>query len=260
MTKNQDHMPGDSAPLLHAQHTSALADMLGVSFHNLDLLGSALIHRSFLNEHPERTEGLPSNERLEFLGDAVLNLVTASWLYQTFPERSEGELTALRAALVKTPTLARFARMLNLGEHVRISRGEASNAARERPALLADVFEAVLGAIYLDQGVDAATRFVQPFLQQETDLIIAGQSDIDHRSRLQEHIQARQGITPTYRTVQISGPDHRRNFTIEVLVGEERLGVGSGASKQVAAQNAARQALEALHAQDGSRGDDTSPG
>jgi ribonuclease-3 len=202
-----------------------------------------------LNERPERQAGLFSNERLEFLGDAVLNLLTASWLYHTFPERSEGEMTALRAALVKTATLARFANELRLGQYVRISRGEDASAARERPALLADLFEALLGAIYLDQGVDVAAQFVRPFLQRETERIQTGQVDIDYRTRLQELMQARHGITPRYQIVDVSGPDHCRQFTIEVLVEDRQMGRGSGSSKQSASQEAARAALQALDMQ-----------
>ncbi len=219
---------------------------LGVTFINPLLLENALIHRSFLHEHPELVNGLTSNERLEFLGDAVLNFATAAWLYDRFADRGEGELTALRSALVKTATLARFARELQLGDYIRMSRGEDSSAARNRASLLADVFEAVLGAIYLDQGIDAARAFVLPFLEREIERVLAGQVDVDYRTRLQERIQAEYGVTPVYRTAQVSGPDHRRQFTIEVLVGEDRLGLGIGPSKQAAAQDAARVALEAL--------------
>jgi ribonuclease-3 len=222
---------------------------LGVHFEDEQLLGSVLIHRSFLNERPERRVGQVSNERLEFLGDAVLNLLTAAWLYHTFPERSEGEMTALRAALVKTATLARFANELRLGQYVRISRGEEVSAARERPALLADLFEALLGAIYLDQGIEAAEQFVHPFLQREVERIQTGQADTDYRTRLQELMQARHGITPRYQIVEVAGPDHCRQFTVEVLVEDRQMGVGSGSSKQNASQDAARAALQTLDVQ-----------
>ncbi len=220
----------------------------GVTFSEPRLLENALIHRSYMHEHPELTEGLSSNERLEFLGDAVLNFLTAAWLYERFPERGEGELTGLRAALVKTTTLARFARELHLGNYVRISRGEDTSEARNRPPLLADVFEAVLGAIYLDQGLAAVRVFVMPFLEHEVGLILAGQVEVDYRTRLQEKVQAEHGITPVYRTVSATGPDHQRQFTIEVLMEMELLGVGQGSSKQAAAQAAARAALEAMGA------------
>lgn len=225
---------------------SVLMKTLGVTFTDQRLLENALIHRSFLHEHPERVPGLSSNERLEFLGDAILNFITAAWLYERFPDHGEGELTALRAALVKTTTLARFARELQLGRFIRISRGEDNSAARDRAPLLADVFEAVLGAIYLDQGLDAVRSFVLPFLEREVELILAGNAEIDYRTRLQEKVQAEYGTTPVYRTVGATGPDHCRQFTVEVFVGQDLVGLGSGPSKQAAAQHAAQVALEAL--------------
>jgi ribonuclease-3 len=226
-----------------------LVAALGVTFRDPALLQHALLHRSFLNEHPEQHPGLTSNERLEFLGDAVLNMLTATWLYQRFPDHSEGNLTALRAALVKTATLARFANDLHLGRYIHVSRGEAGSGARRRPGLLADAFEAILGAIYLDQGIEAARAFVEPFLQREVEHILQQHTNIDSRTRLQELIQARQNITPTYRTLHVSGPDHCREFTVAVLVENEQIGVGRGTSKQNAAQAAAQQALGALDAQ-----------
>lgn len=225
---------------------SRLEELIGVAFQDERLLQSAFVHRSFMHERPERIPGLTSNERLEFLGDAVLNFVTASWLYARFPDLSEGDLTALRAALVKTTTLAGFARGLDLGSHVRISRGEDTPAARNRAPLLADVFEAVLGAIYLDQGLDAAREFVLPFLERQLVAIESGTAEIDYRTRLQELTQARFNLTPRYQVVSVSGKDHEREFTQEVLVGATIYGVGSGPSKQTAAQAAARAALERL--------------
>lgn len=225
---------------------------LGITFTNPRFLENALIHRSYLHEHPERTDGLTSNERLEFLGDAVLNFLTAAWLYQRFPERGEGELTGLRAALVKTTTLARFARELHLGDYIRISRGEDTSEARNRAPLLADVFEAVLGAIYLDQGIDTVRAFVMPFLEREIDLILSGQVEVDYRTRLQEKVQAEYGITPVYRTVSATGPDHQREFTVEVMMGQVLLGLGTGSSKQTAAQEAARVALDTMNGSNGS--------
>lgn len=224
----------------------ALQRKLGITFGDQRLLQSAFIHRSFFHEHPELLPGLTSNERLEFLGDAVLNFLTADWLFQRYPERTEGELTALRAALVKTSTLARLAAGLGLGEYVRISKGEDTPAARNRPPLLADMFEALLGAIFLDQGLETARRFVTPYLEQEMEAIQAGRAEIDYRTRLQERAQAIFNQTPVYRTVSASGPEHRLEFTIEVLVGDQALGTGKGPSKQAAAQRAARMALEQL--------------
>jgi ribonuclease III len=225
---------------------SRLEELIGVRFQDERLLQSAFVHRSYMHERPERVPGLSSNERLEFLGDAVLNFLTADWLYARFPERSEGELTNLRAALVKTSTLAGFARSLDLGSHVRISRGEDTPAARNRPPLLADLFEALLGAIYLDQGLDGARAFVLPYLEQQLEAIERGTAEIDYRTRLQELAQQRFNLTPRYQVVAVSGRDHEREFTQEVLVGQQSYGVGSGPSKQAAAQQAARAALERL--------------
>lgn len=225
---------------------SRLEELIGVRFNDERLLQSAFVHRSYMHERPERVPGLTSNERLEFLGDAVLNFVAADWLYARFPERSEGELTNLRAALVKTSTLASFARSLDLGAHVRISRGEDTAAARNRPPLLADLFEALLGAVFLDQGLDGARAFVLPFLERQLEAIERGTAEIDYRTRLQELAQQRFNLTPRYQVVAVSGRDHERQFTQEVLVGERSYGVGSGPSKQAAAQQAARAALERL--------------
>ncbi|NJN16773.1 MAG: ribonuclease III [Oscillochloris sp.] len=226
--------------------TSELEQVVGVPFNDERLLQSAFIHRSYKHEHPQRCVGLDANERLEFLGDAVLNFLTAALLYKHFPDRSEGDLTHFRAALVKTSTLAGFARSLDFGAQIKISRGEDTPLSRNRPALLADVFEAVIGAIYLDQGLDGVRGFVLPFLERQIAAIEAGEVEIDYRTRLQEHAQSHHGFTPSYRTVEVRGPDHQREFTLEVLVGDEVLGVGSGPSKQAAAQAAARMALQKL--------------
>lgn len=228
---------------------SRLEELIGVTFHDERLLQSAFVHRSFMHERPEQIPGLTSNERLEFLGDAVLNFIAASWLFERFPTLTEGQLTGLRANLVKTSTLAGFARGLGLGAHVRISRGEDTPAARNRSPLLADVFEAVLGAIFLDGGLDAARAFVLPFLERQLAAIESGTAEIDYRTRLQELAQARFNLTPRYKVVGVSGKEHEREYTQEVLVGEATYGVGSGPSKQAAAQAAARSALERLSAE-----------
>jgi ribonuclease III len=225
---------------------SRLEEVIGVAFRDERLLQSAFVHRSFIHEHPERVPGLTANERLEFLGDAVLNFITAAWLYTRYPAQSEGELTTLRAALVKTSTLAGFARSLNLGAYVRISRGEDTPTARNRAPLLADVFEAILGAIYLDQGLEAARAFITPFLERQIEAIESGTAEIDYRTRLQERTQSRFNLTPVYRTIAVRGPDHQREYTMEVLVGEQSFGIGSGPSKQAAAQAAAQAALARL--------------
>jgi ribonuclease-3 len=225
-----------------------LSAILGVQFTDEQLLQIALTHRSFWKEQPQIQAGAVSNERLEFLGDAVLNFLTASWLYEHFPAYSEGELSSLRSALVKMTTLAEFARKLDLGKYVRISHSEEMRSGRDREALLADVFEAILGAIYLDQGITAAHAFVQPFLEQEIAQVMAGKAVVDYRTQLQQLLQGKYGIAPEYRIVLVTGPDHRRTFTAEVWKGEEYLGTGSGSNKQAAAQEAARHALDYLQA------------
>lgn len=223
-----------------------LSKILGITFTEPFLLQIALTHRSYGREFHKDTPKNASNERLEFLGDAVLTFLTASWLYKQFPDHSEGELSTLRADLVRMTTLARFARDVKLGNYVRISRSEEARAARTRDALLADAFEAVVGAIYLDQGIDAALLFVEPFLERETQRVLAGDAEIDYRTQIQKFLQSKYSITPTYRTVDMTGPAHCRQFTVEVLKGDECLGVGHGSSKQAAAQDAARVALEKL--------------
>lgn len=232
-----------------------LQKKLGVHFTNEGLLARAFIHRSFIHEHPERSGERESNERLEFLGDAILNFLTASWLYERFPVHTEGDLTHLRAALVKTSTLAKFSRELGLSVHIKISRGEDTLIARNRPALLADVFEAVLGAIFLDQGLDAAKTFVTPFLERHVEAVLSGAAEIDYRTRLQEQAQSIFNHTPVYRTIDVVGPDHQREFTLEVLIGDVRYGIGVGPSKQIAAQSAACAALAQLQQQN-----ESSPG
>ncbi len=226
-----------------------LATTLGITFQNPQLLAIALTHRSLCTDAPEQAMGLPSNERLEFLGDAVLNYLTASWLYHHFPDYSEGRLSAMRAALVKMPVLAQFARTLHLGSYARMSRNEESRDARQRDAFLADLFEAVLGAIYLDQGIEAARTFIHPFLEQEAQHILDTDTVFDYRTRLQRKLQAQYGITPTYDTIGTSGPAHNPRFTVAVLQNGEQIGIGSGHSKQAAAQEAARLALETLERQ-----------
>jgi ribonuclease-3 len=213
-------------------------------FHDPSLLERALTHRSYLNEHAELA--LEDNERLEFLGDAVLDFVTGAWLYNRFPEMPEGRLTSLRAALVKTATLAEFARQVGIDEQLRLGRGESGTGGRGRTSLLADAFEAVLGALYLDQGVQAVQDYLERLLPLEADRILAEERDRDAKSMLQEWSQAERGLTPRYRTIAEEGPDHAKHFTVEVRLGEEVVGRGTGLSKQAAAQAAARDALDRL--------------
>jgi ribonuclease-3 len=223
-----------------------LQTLIGVQFADERLLQSALAHRSFLHEHPEYGVGLADGERLEFLGDAILNYLAATLLFERFPARGEGELTSLRAALVKTTTLAEFARELGLGGYIRLSKGEEQNGARARDALLADTFEALLAAIYLDQGIEPARAFAGRLFEQQLAPIEAHGLALDFKSRLQQRVQAERNITPRYQVVAEEGQDPRREYTIAVLAGDEQLGLGQGPSKQAAAQAAARAALEQL--------------
>ena len=212
----------------------------GLQFSDLFLLRRALTHRSYLNEHPDE---LQDNERLEFLGDAVLDFVTGAYLYNRFPEMSEGKLTRLRAALVRTEQLAGFAAELGVGEVMRLGRGEAEAGGRARQRLLCATFEAILGALYLDRGLEAVRAFVEPLLAQGAQRVQAEQADVDAKSLLQEWAQAELGRTPYYRTAEISGPDHAKSFTVEVYIGSEVYGTGTGRNKQAAAQAAAVEAL-----------------
>ena len=215
------------------------------TFRDPSLLERALTHRSYLNEHPELA--IDDNERLEFLGDAVLDFVTGAWLYNRFPEMPEGRLTSLRAALVKTEALAKFAVQIGLNEHLRLGKGEADTGGRGRASMLADAFEAILGALYLDQGLDAVRDFLGQLLPEETERVLVGEGDRDAKSILQEWSQAERGITPRYRSVDEHGPDHAKTFNVEVRIGEEIVGRGDGPSKQAAAQAAARDALRRLN-------------
>ena len=223
-----------------------LQHRLGLKFADPKLLRSALVHRSFLHEHPDQGVGLTDAERLEFLGDAILNYLAGALLYDRFPSRGEGELTSLRSALVRTATLASFARELGVGGYIRLSKGEEQSGARERDALLADTFEALIAAIYLDQGLETAKVFVNLLFEQQIEAIETHGLALDYKSQLQQRIQAERNITPRYLVVAEHGQDPRREYTIEVLAGDTRLGTGQGLSKQAAAQAAARAALEQL--------------
>lgn len=218
-----------------------MQDILGLRFVDLSLLQRALTHPSYPNEHSRA--GLEDNQRLEFLGDAVLDFVSGEWLYHRFPEKAEGNLTRLRAALVRTETLADFARDTDLGDCLRLGHGETENGGRDRDSILCAAFEALVGALYLDQGMRAARAYVEPLLVPAIEIIVANQLDKDAKSMLQEWAQAELGLTPVYDTVDARGPDHAKEFTISVLIGDEIVGRGVGPNKQSAAQQAAREAL-----------------
>jgi ribonuclease-3 len=215
-----------------------------VDFHDKSLLQRALIHRSYLNEHPEFP--LEDNERLEFLGDAVLDFVTGAYLYHRFPELREGPLTNLRSMLVRRSTLARFARHLQLGSHMLMGHGEAESGGRHRPANMCAAFEALIGALYLDQGLDSVRRLLEPLILPEISRALQESLEKDPKSHLQELAQAKLHRTPRYATIAESGPDHAKEFTVEVTIGDQVYGQGQGLSKQQAAQAAARAALHEL--------------
>lgn len=215
--------------------------ILGIEFDNIDLYREAFTHRSYLNEH--KKHDIAHNERLEFLGDAVLELVVTDYLYRNFPN-PEGEMTAWRSALVKTESLAEVAERLQLGQFLMMSRGEAKSGGRTREALLANMVEAIIGALYLDKGYDAAAKFISDNIISALEGILKEGSWIDAKSRFQELTQEKEGITPHYELIREEGPDHEKIFTIGVYVGERLCGEGQGNSKQSAQQAAATDALK----------------
>jgi len=222
---------------------AALQQTLGISFNDPSLLEQALVHSSYVNENPS----LASNERLEFLGDAVLGLVIAEKLYQDFPHFDEGEMTKLRAALVRGGTLARVARTIKLGDYLYLGKGEKASGGRRKPANLAGALEAMIAAIFLDQGLTTSNDLVLRLFNEELQRVGASQeAGVDYKSQLQELIQAREQQKPTYQLVVAVGPDHDRRFTVEVRVGDTVLGKGSGKSKKAAETEAAHTALEQL--------------
>ncbi len=221
---------------------SSLAEL--PTFHNPLLLETALTHRSALNER--LSQATESNERLEFLGDAVLELVSTAYLFARCPDEPEGILTAYRSALVKTTTLAEVAKKLQLGERLYLSRGEESTGGRENASLLADTVEALIGALYLDQGYEQASAFIQTHILSLFDNVIQHRLYKDAKSDLQELVQAKKWPTPEYRVIQATGPDHEKNFVVEVIISGEPYARGEGKSKQIAQQQAATSALEKL--------------
>lgn len=217
-----------------------LSRRLGLKFKDNLLLSRALTHRSYLNEHPEALE---DNERLEFLGDAVLDFVVGAWLYNRYPEMHEGDLTRMRSALVHTEQLAEFARVIQLGGAMRLGRGESQGGGRDRSALLCDTFEALIGAIYLDQGIDAVRGFIGRLLDDASDWILANRKNEDPKSMLQEWAQSQGYPAPRYQTRNASGPDHSKIFEVDVEISGQIYGSGQGHSKLIAAKAAAQNAL-----------------
>lgn len=221
-----------------------LAEKLGLSFKNIDLLIEALTHRSYLNEHREYTGS--HNERLEFLGDAVLELATTDFLFKKFPASPEGELTSYRAALVNTVSLAESAQAIGLNDFLLLSKGESRDTGRARDVIRADAFEAIIGAIYLDSGFKQAEQFIAKNLYGKIDTIIAKRSYQDAKSRFQEIAQEKRGTTPNYVLISETGPDHSKLFTVGVCIGIEEIARGEGQSKQEAEQSAAEAGLIAM--------------
>ena len=218
-----------------------LQERLGVRLEDEVLLERALTHRSYVNENPRET--VEDNERLEFLGDAILDFVVGDYLYRRFPDMDEGGLTALRAALVRTKTLADFARQMGIGACLRLGLGEEETGGRQRSPTLCAAFEAVVGAVYLDQGLRAVQRLAEPLVEPALERIMARSLHKDARSQFQVWAQGTHNITPRYEVVGAEGPDHDKSFTVQVLLEDEVWGIGSGRSKQAAAQAAAGVAL-----------------
>ena len=219
-----------------------LEEVIDVRFADKQLLLSAITHRSYLNEHKEAT--WEHNERLEFLGDAVLELVVTDFLFEKYPDKPEGELTAVRAALVNTISLAASAEVLGVNEFLLMSKGEAKDIGRARQYILANSFESLIGAIYLDQKYDAAKRFIGNRLFAKTDEIVAKRLWQDAKSRFQELAQEHASVTPTYETLSQDGPDHDRVFTVGVFLRKQLVAEGKGRSKQEAEQQAAEKAID----------------
>ncbi|KKU80509.1 MAG: Ribonuclease 3 [Candidatus Peregrinibacteria bacterium GW2011_GWA2_47_7] len=216
-----------------------------MTFKNRALLETAFVHKSYINEH--RSEGMENNERLEFLGDAVLELVTTEYLFRRFPESGEGELTALRSALVKGKHLANVGAQLEVGKYLYVSRGEEKSGGREKQYIVANTVEALIGALYLDRGFKKSHEFIDKFILKNLGDIVDKKLHIDAKSQFQELTQERLGVTPEYRLLREEGPDHNKIFTMGAFIGEECIAEGGGSSKQKAEQEAAQAALKAKH-------------
>ncbi len=223
---------------------TTLQQTLGIRFKNPSLLEQALVHSSYINENPGFA--LTSNERLEFLGDAVLGLIVAEKLYQDFPHFTEGEMTRLRAALVRRDTLSRMAKAVSLGDYLYLGKGEEAGGGRRKPVNLAGALESVIAAVFLDQDSTVTRGFVLRLLNGELQKVVDRGAESDYKSQLQQLIQARQQLPPTYQLIKAVGPDHDRRFTVEVRAGDDVLGRGTGKSKKLAETEAARSALERL--------------
>ena len=223
---------------------SQIESKIKIKFKDKELLNNVFIHKSYINEH--RNEGIEDNERLEFLGDAVLELVSTEFLFKQFPEKDEGELTSWRAALVRGLHLADIAKFLDLGRYLYLSHGEEKSGGREKGYILANTVEALIGAIYLDQGFETAKKFIGKFILVDLEEIVKKGLHKDAKSLLQEKAQEKEGTTPEYNLIEESGPDHEKNFIMEAVVDGRVVGKGQGKSKQNAEQEAAEEALRRL--------------
>jgi ribonuclease III len=217
-------------------------EKIGLKFNDSDLLKQAFTHRSFLNEH-KALKG-KHNERLEFLGDAVLELVITDYLYNKYPEKNEGDLTSIRSALVNATACAEVAKKLEFNDFLLLSKGEAKDVGRARQYILANALEAVIGAIYVDLGYDKAKGFIMEHMAPMTPQIVKEELWVDAKSKFQEKAQDMESVTPSYKTIKETGPDHDKKFTVAVFLGNEVVAEGSGDSKQDAEQSAARRALK----------------
>lgn len=222
--------------------TKKINEILKLEFKNEELIRTAFTHRSYLNEHPEYKN--PSNERLEFLGDAVLQFLSSEFLYNEFPTYPEGNLTNIRAALVCTPSLAEESKRLGYGEYLLLSNGEEANGGRSRQYILANTFEAVLGAIYMEAGIETCREYLITNLFYKVKDIVSNNAYKDFKSSFQEKAQAKVGQTPNYKVIEQIGPDHNKTFKVALMLGDKVYGTGEGSSKQKAEQQAAKNALD----------------
>ena len=217
---------------------------LGIDFDDSELLIRALTHKSYANER--REENLKDNERLEFLGDAVLDLVVNQYLFLEYPNHPEGELAQIRSVVVSAPTLAEKSREIDLGDYLLLGKGEEATGGRKRDSILADAFEAVIGSIYLDQGLEAARDFILDLLITNIENVEQGDHIQDYKTLLQELLQKNSNHRPQYEVISEQGPDHNKSFTVQVTFKDEILGVGSGSSKKRAQQSSAKEAINKL--------------
>ncbi|NLB71120.1 MAG: ribonuclease III [Chloroflexi bacterium] len=229
--------------MIESAGINALRRKLPQNFKDDFLLTRALTHRSYLNENKHVLE---DNERLEFLGDSILNFIVAEWLYQNFSEKREGFLTKVRAALVHTYQLSAFARKIGLGPALLVGKGEDSAGGRERDAILCDTFEALIAAIYLDTNMDTVKNFIIPFLEDESEEILKSHGEEDVKSRLQEWAQAQGYPSPNYVVVNESGPDHAKTFQVVAVINEREIASGLGKTKQQAEKDAASNSIKKL--------------